>query len=91
VKKNLVIVDGFINRHLVGVPEQICDIVINYIDTDGEHKVLCKWFPFNTKEYTANNKPGVGYLGTALRIAEPQIGFHAWEQNNSEFIYYKLV
>jgi len=36
---------------------------------------------------------GEGYLGT-VKVIEGRyvgIGFHAWEQNNSEFIWYAVV
>lgn len=79
---------GFKNRHTDGLPTQkTCMKVVN-VDMDGEHILLCEWKPFHKQKTAAD-----GYLGTATVIEKQYngIGFHAWEQNNSEFIYYSLI
>ena len=85
--------EGWYNRHLTALPNKECVINIIHKDIDGEHEHLCEWKPFNKSEYTSANMPGEGYLGTATVIKPPfeGIGFHAWEQNNSQFIYYKII
>ena len=78
---------------MTALPNKECIINIIHKDIDGEHEHLCEWKPFNKSEYTSANMPGEGYLGTATVIKPPfeGIGFHAWEQNNSQFIYYKII
>ena len=57
------------------------------------------WKPFNPNDYTAETMPSKGYLGTFEGQVESQInpksivtiGYHAWEQNNFEFLMYKLI
>jgi len=59
----------------------------------GDEIFRCNWVPFHADNHPVNYKPGKGYLGTA-KIASGKyegIGFHAWEQNDSEFIYYKVL
>lgn len=46
------------------------------------------YLSFDKSNYSKENMPSKGYLGTA-KIDEGMykgVGFHAWEQNNSEFI-----
>lgn len=80
---------GFKNRKSIPLPKhRQCKIAI--VTTDGVR--ICNWFPFNPKNYTVDNMPAEGYLGTARTIDSPiQIGFHAWQQNDSEFLFYKRV
>lgn len=84
---------GFINRHIDGLPKKIVTIKVVTEDYDGEHIDTCEWKPFDPKNYVGIQMPGEGYLGTATVIEGqyPGIGFHAWEQNNSEFVYYAIV
>lgn len=91
--KNLEQREGWINRNIDGLPKEKSTIKIINKDVDGEHIHVCEWKPFDKSEYRENDMPGTGYLGTARVIQEPHmgIGFHAWDQNNSEFIYYKIV
>lgn len=81
----------FKNRHEVGMPTTECTIEIIYDDFDGRHFHTCTWTPFNPGEYTDDDMPVPGYLGTAnvMTGSYTGIGFHAWEQNDSEFIWYK--
>lgn len=52
---------------------------------DGEW-LACEWSP-----RTSETQADAGYLGTAMTTARPiQIGFHAWEQNDSEFRHFCL-
>ena len=91
--KNLKKRKGFSNRHLDGLPAEKVNMKIVINDTYGEHIMLCEWTPFDEKDYSADNMPGESYLGT-VRVIEEKfkgIGFHAWEKNNHEFIYYSIV
>ena len=76
-----------INRRQDGMPQHECEIYV-YVD---KRKVKCKWKPFDQSKYSEDDMPQEGYLGTAFRIDSPYFGYHAWLQNNSEFIYYQMV
>lgn len=93
INKNTTNRKGWINRNIDGVPNKnyIIQILIN--DSSGEEEFTCQWIPFREEDYKNTVKPGIGYLGTATVISEKHkgIGFHAWEQNDSEFIYYQLL
>jgi len=91
--KTLELKEGFLNRHIVGLPKEICNIEIIYKDTFETEVVLCEWKPFNPNNYKPENMPAKGYLGTCIEISGKFIGIghHAWEQNDSEFIYYKII
>jgi len=85
--------DGFLNRHTDGLPKEKAIIKITIEDCEGEQELLCEWKSFCPKDYKEEDMPAKGYQGTA-RVVESKhkgIGFHAWTQNNSEFIYYKIV
>ena len=89
---------GWTDRHITPLPQEECQMTI--LTSEGEFTGVWKPVQLNrTKEY------GEGYLGTIkVPITDPlflkywkgrtktdlTIGFHAWEQNNSEFQYYKL-
>ena len=78
--------EGFVNRHTNGLPDKITTMRVVTKDVDGEHIYLCEWKP---SQYSKEND---GYLGTA-KVIEGRytgIGFHAWEQNNSEFVWYAI-
>lgn len=91
--KNLEDRKGFANRHKTALPKKICLIKVITKDVDGEHTFSCEWNPFNQSQYSQSDMPAKGYLGTAKVIegSSKGIGFHAWEQNNSEFIWYALI
>lgn len=91
--KNIEQREGWVNRHTSGLPTKPAVMRVVTKDVDGEHVDLCEWTPFDKSQYTENTMPGEGYLGTASVIygTSKGIGFHAWEQNNSEFVYYQLV
>lgn len=91
--KNLEPREGFKNRHIESLPDYNCVIEIVHKDIDGEHIYKCNWKPFNKNDYQEHLMPDVGYLGTATVIEGPftGIGFHAWEQNDSEFVYCKVI
>lgn len=80
---------GYKNRHTEPLPNtpEIIKIITN--DIEGEHIDICQWEP-HVKDIYAGIQPGEGYLGTA-RIIDKGIGFHAWQQNDNEFIYYKIL
>lgn len=90
--KNLEPRQGFKNRHTDGLPDTVCLIWIIKKDSEGEHIYLCEWEPFDKSQYTEINMPSNGYLGTATIMTGRYhgTGFHAWEQNNSQFIYYQI-
>jgi hypothetical protein len=93
IMKNLEKRNGFKNRHTDRLPTEKANMKVVTNDVDGEHIMLCEWKPFNKEEYSESNMPADGYLGT-VKVIEEQfngIGFHAWEQNNSEFVYYSVV
>jgi len=74
----------FKNRHIEPLPSHKCNLYI--ITTNEETMHLCEWIP-------AQPPTNTGWLGTA-RVIETKyqgIGFHAWRQNDQEFIYYKIV
>lgn len=91
--KNLEQREGFKNRHTDGLPEKSFPMRVVTRDFGGEYIFLCEWKPFDSNNYSEDNMPADGYLGTASIIEGKYqgIGFHAWEQNNSEFVYYALV
>lgn len=92
MEKNLTPREGWKNRNVDPLPTEISKIKIIVMDVDGEHIHLCKWEPFDKSQYIGRQMPGTGYLGTARTIDRKiNIGFHAWDQNNSEFIYYQIV
>lgn len=94
--KNLEEREGFKNRHINGLPDKVCTIKIikQEVDSDrraGEHEYVCQWKPYNPDNYNEHIMPSKGYLGTAKVIEgiSTGIGFHAWNQNDHEFIYWK--
>lgn len=90
--KNLLQRDGFINRHREGMPEEKCSIKILVDEQGKEVSYSCQWFPFVRADYSEDDMPPNGYLGTAKVTAGKYSGiaFHAWSENNSEFIWYSL-
>ena len=85
--------EGWVNRNTNGLPTEPTTMKVATKDVDGEHVYLCEWKPFDKSQYSEKDMPGEGYLGTASVIEGRYkgIGFHAWQQNNSEFVYYQLV
>lgn len=75
---------GFLNKHDNPLPDKQCiiEIIVN------DENYLCDWEPKD--ENTIADK---GYIGTAKVISGKYkgIGFHAWEQNDYEFINYKII
>ena len=70
------------DRKVDAMPSGKCAIGIF---NDGEW-LDCEWNP-----RTADSQADVGYIGTARTTDSTiQIGFHAWEQNDSEFRYFCL-
>jgi len=91
--KNLREREGYKNRNIDGMPDQACLMNVIHEDHDGEIVFKCKWHPFDRQQHTKDNIPENGYFGTAVVIEGrlKGIGFHAWDQNNSEFIWYSLI
>ena len=70
------------DRKVDALPNDKCAIEIF---NDGEW-LACEWNP-----RTTDSQADVGYIGTARTTSSTiQIGLHAWEQNNSEFRYFRL-
>lgn len=85
--------EGFLNRHLSPLPDYPIKARIITKDIEGESVHVCEWKPFKKENYIGEKMPSEGYLGTMVTI-DPigiRIGFHAWESNNSEFIYYEIL
>ena len=91
--KNLEQREGFLNRHTNRLPDKPSKMRVVTKNADGERIYLCEWDPFDKSQYSKENIPSDGYLGTAKVIEGKYtgIGFHAWEQNNSEFVWYAVV
>jgi hypothetical protein len=97
--KDLTIKEGWLNRHIVPLPEAPAKIIFydNFCRAEEgeEQEVLCEWHPHDVFDSArrCGKQPAEGYLGTARKLNSPYkgIGFHAWEQNNSEFVHYKLI
>jgi len=81
---------GFINRHETPLPDYSCQIEIIKTDSYQSQIMSCDWIPFDASKYHKDHMPSKGYLGTARKNAGEYkgIGFHAWKQNDHEFIYY---
>lgn len=91
---NYLVKDNYKNRKKHGVPSKRCKIeIIITSKTAGDETFICMWEPYRKSDYPKDKQPGKGFLGTA-RINSGKfegIGFHAWEQNDAEFIYYKIL
>jgi hypothetical protein len=90
--KNLEKRKYFKNRHTHGLPKKKCLMTILVHEMEKEHFYICEWTPLNKKDYLPDTMPSEGYLGTARVVAGKYkgIGFHAWMQNDYEFIWYSL-
>lgn len=80
----------YLNRKEIPLPLEECRIQI----IQNETIYNCDWKPFNLNDYKEKEDiPSAGYLGSAKVISGPYrgIGFNVWDQNDSEFIYYKLL
>ena len=91
--KNLEPREGYKNRHVDGMPDYGCDMYIVHKDTFEEMIFLCAWRPYDPNNYPVDDQPSKGYLGSCKVISGNLrgIGFNAWEQNDHEFIYYKIA
>ena len=76
----------WIDRKKFGMPIEQCFIEIQY----GVDEIECRWEPPNNKRLISYSD---GYLGSAMVISGnyKNVGFNAWEQNDSEFRYYRLI
>lgn len=85
---------GYFNRHTDGLPDMTCVMQILILTDMRKDIYLCEWTPYKDIPSSdfISDIPGVGYLGTARVISgkHKDIGFHAWEQNDYEFVYYLL-
>jgi len=83
-KLNKEIREGWLNRHINGLPKNNTNIIILYDDIDGQHEIICNWKEYVFDENMENTKNEF-LLGTAtsIDIEIPKIGFHLWSCNNS--------
>ena len=80
------------NRKEIPLPKESVLIWIRKTKKDEVNIFLCRWYPYNPNDYFGT-KPHEGYMGCA-RVIDGRytgIGFNVWNQNNSEFIEYKLI
>ena len=90
MSKTLLFKADYLDRRKSGLPIDKCRIeIIVTSKVAGDEVFNCMWIPYDEKL----NRPQPGYLGTAkiTRGKFQGIGFHAWEQNESEFVYYKIL
>jgi len=82
---------GYVNRHKAGLPVEEKIIVVLHKEGNIEEQRICLWKPFDPRLYTPEDTPAEGYLGTAKVMDDSHkgIGFHAWSQNDSEFVFYR--
>lgn len=95
MNKTLSELEGWKNRHLDPLPDEPCVIIILHNDITGTSEIKCQWTPFDESNYVGKPEaviPAPEYLGTANRIKNntTDIGFHAWDCNDSEFVYYRI-
>ena len=85
---------GYKNRHTDGLPDKTCVMQILILTDLRKDIYLCDWIPARdipVSEFISDIT-GPGYLGTARVITGKYkgIGYHAWEQNDYEWVYYSL-
>ena len=86
---------GYLNRHIVGMPTEICDItIITDINND---KINCQWIPYLPK-YFHDHWDMVSYDNSKILIGKIivttktlKIPFYIWNDTDSTFIHYKLI
>lgn len=85
--------ESFNNRHVKPLPKEKCIIEIFITESRNIRVDLCEWTPFNIAKYIGCELPAEGYVGTARIITGKYkgIGYHAWMQNNYEFIYWRHI
>ncbi len=91
---NLEIMDGFLNRHLDGLPKEKCFVEVVTRDFSGTHIFKGEWRPYDDNNPRIfEDRPSEGYLGTFKVLQEDGfgIGFHAWADSDSEFVYYRVL
>lgn len=69
-------------------PNEVCKIILNNFSGNGLEEMIATWIPYNSANYSGNNQPAKGYLGT---FRTDKYGFHVWEQNESQVRYWKPV
>lgn len=91
--KNLEQKEGFFNRHINPLPKHKAVIKIITKGHNGQFNFVCNWKPF-TEIKSGGLEIKKGYLGTAtptlIKDGE-YICFHAWEENDEEFVYYSVL
>ena len=87
------------DRRIIPLPLENCRLRIvikDWKDNKQEYmEIVGNWEPYNGKYSTKINDtlPNKGYLGTLYHLTENniKIGYNAWQQNSSEFIFYKIL
>jgi hypothetical protein len=80
---------GLFDRRKYPLPNNKSILIILVNESDGLNKYLCEYTPMiNTSTYMHS-----GLIGFAKVIYGEYTGiaFNVWEQNESEFIYYKII
>ena len=84
----------WLNRHETSLPDEVCVIQIKLQGDPKIHgypEVLTGfWIPRDPEEYREGALPHGGFLGT-FRDNLTKLGFHAWQQNDSEFVEYRVI
>lgn len=80
--KNLEQREGFKNRHIDLLPEQIRKINIVTKDINGEHIYLCEWRPFDKKSVSAVKKCQQKGIWGPLKLLEVDMQVLAFTLGN---------
>ena len=74
--------EEYLNRHDHPLPDKPCTIEIVHYSAG---VCTCRWNPVTTPE-----DHDEGYLGAAVNV-ENDHGYNAWQQNDYEFVLYKVL
>lgn len=98
------ILDGWFDRYITPLPQEECNITI--LTNEGEFTGMWEPFKEKDRDFDNDPEKGyLGTVYVPITdplflvywnkikgpLDIPVIGFHAWEQNNNEFQYYKIV
>ncbi len=93
MNRNLAQREGWINRHIDGMPKCEATVKIITIHMGKEVEDVCVWKPYNPKDWEGKSMPAPDYLGSCTTIKGDYvgIGFNAWVGHDSEFVYYSIL
>ena len=82
---------GYKDRRICPLPKIEC--LIRILHGKDLVPIDCLWIPYPIDCIVGENIPPDYYLGIAKSITYPYIGigFRAWQSNDSEFVYYKVI